>query len=80
MPRTTDMSKKSKLGILVSSKINEMGITQNRFAMKAGLTAAHLSNVLNGKQNPTLKALQRISNVSGISLEELVSTIQEDTN
>ncbi len=50
----------------------EKGLTQEKLALEAGITSEYVSRIENGKENPTVELLFKISRVLEIELAELV--------
>jgi transcriptional regulator with XRE-family HTH domain len=48
------------------------GLTVRALAAKAGMSYTYLSNVENGKVDPSLSTLKRLAQVLGVSIGELV--------
>jgi transcriptional regulator with XRE-family HTH domain len=48
------------------------GLTVRALASKAQMTAAHVSNVENGKADPSLSALQRLAAALGVTASALI--------
>jgi transcriptional regulator with XRE-family HTH domain len=48
------------------------GITQAQLAKRAGISAANLNHFLNGRREPRIKNLRKLSEATGISIEKLV--------
>lgn len=57
----------------------EAGLSQVVFAEKSGLFQTYLSRVENGKANPSLNALEVISNTLGISIFDLFELVKNKT-
>jgi len=47
-------------------------MTQVQFAKKLKIDTAYLSNLENGKKNPTLETIESIAKTLGIKVEDLV--------
>lgn len=61
-----------KLGENVKRLRIEKDITQTSLAEKLGVDKSFISNIENGKTNPTLSTITNIAKVLGIKLEELL--------
>lgn len=61
-----------KLGKNVKRLRIEKDITQTSLAEKLGVDKSFISNIENGKTNPTLSTITNIAKVLGIKLEELL--------
>ena len=53
-------------------RISQLGMTQESFAKKCGLTNAAISQIINGKREPSLKSIVKILKHSSCSFEELI--------
>lgn len=54
----------------------EAGLSQAELALKTGRSVTAISKLENGKIRPSLVTMQRISQVLGVSLDELVESFQ----
>lgn len=61
-----------KLGKNLKRFRTEKGFTQADIAKAVGVTCPYLSNIENGKVNPTLITLSRLAKSLGIRTEELI--------
>ncbi|PIR44497.1 MAG: DNA-binding protein [Candidatus Vogelbacteria bacterium CG10_big_fil_rev_8_21_14_0_10_51_16] len=67
------MSKTSqRLGLNLRKIRLELHMTQVQFAKKLKIDTAYLSNLENGKKNPTLETIESIAKTLGIKVEDLV--------
>lgn len=55
---------------------SDKGLTQERLAAEAGLDRAHISWIEQGRRNPNLVTLYRISRVLGTNLSDLLKGIK----
>lgn len=78
MSRPTDMSKKSRFGLLVCNRLKEMGKNQKYLAQETGISDYYVYQLLNGVYNPSIKLLCSISKVTGIGIEELTKAIIDE--
>ena len=78
MPRPTNMTTKSRFGMLVCKRLTQMGKNQKYLAEKTGFSQLYISEILNGKHNPSIKAIYNISKVTGISIEELTKALLDE--
>jgi transcriptional regulator with XRE-family HTH domain len=51
------------------------GITQTELALRAGLTVEELNRFIQGKREPRVKNLRKISKATGISIEKLIESV-----
>ena len=56
----------------------QMGKNQKYLAEKTGFSQLYISEILNGKHNPSIKAIYNISKVTGISIEELTKALLDE--
>ena len=64
-------SESEKLGQNLKRIRTEKGISQNKIARTLGIDRAFISNIENGKTNPTLDTIARIAKAIGVSISEL---------
>lgn len=62
-----------QLAANVRKRSKELSLTQSELSERSGVAASHLSHIAHGKANPTLSTLQRISDVLGQSVIELLA-------
>ncbi len=68
------MSKASKkLGLNIRKRRLELGMTQIQFAKKLKVDTAYLSNLENGKKNPTIETIEKIATILEVSVGSIVS-------
>lgn len=79
MPRPTNMSTKSRFGVIVCNRLKEMGKNQKYLAQETGLTQFYVYQLLNGVYNPSVKVLCNISKVTGIGIEELTKALLDES-
>ena len=79
MPRPTNMTTKSRFGMLVCKRLTQMGKNQKDLAQESGLSPFYVSEILNGKHNPSVRAVYNISKAIGISIEELTKTLLDES-
>lgn len=53
----------------------EKGLTQEKLAQMIGDTQQHISRWENGKRNPSVKTLMKLSKALEVPIEELISHI-----
>lgn len=49
------------------------GMTQGDICRKLGLDRAYISNLENGKKNPTLSTIEKIANALGVKASDLLN-------
>lgn len=67
----------------ISNRIRDLRtkkhLSQEQVALRAGITTAYLGQIERGEKNPTVKLVEKISNVLELSLSELFSDQQIET-
>jgi transcriptional regulator with XRE-family HTH domain len=58
----------------VRTHLSDRGITQGELARRTGLSQAWLSEMLNGKANPSLLTCEKIAQALATPLEGLIAT------
>lgn len=65
----------SQVNLLVGHNVRKYrkakGLTQEKLALEAGITSEYISRIENGKENPTVELLFKISTVLGIEVATL---------
>jgi len=61
-----------KLGRNIKRVRKEKGLIQADIAKAVGVSSPYLSNIENGKVNPTLTTLSKLAKALGISIEKLI--------
>lgn len=79
MPRPTNMDTKTRFGVVICNRLIEMGKTQKYLAQESGLSPFYVSEILNGKHNPSVRAVCNISKVTGIGIEELTKALLDES-
>jgi len=59
--------------IRIKELLKERGLTYGTFAQMVGSTKCYVSNVANGKQQPTLEKLEQWSKVLGVPVTEMLT-------
>lgn len=65
-------SESEKLGKNLKRIRTKKGITQGDIARSLGVSRGFVSNIENGKTNPTLATIARLANAVGASTDELL--------
>ena len=65
-------SEAEKLGNNLKRIRTEKGITQGDIAKSLGVSRGFVSNLENGKTNPTLATITRLANAVGVTTDELL--------
>ena len=67
-------SEAQKLGRNLKRIRKEKGISQGDIAREFGMDKAFISNIENGKTNPTLATIVRLAKAVGVSVEDLMAS------
>jgi transcriptional regulator with XRE-family HTH domain len=62
----------TELGRAIRARREELGLSQERFAMQAQLDRTYLSGIERGERNPSLTNLARIADALGVNLGRLL--------
>ena len=65
-------SESAKLGKNLKRIRTEKGITQGDIVRKLGVSRSFISNIENGKTNPTLSTISNIAKALSVSTDELL--------
>jgi transcriptional regulator with XRE-family HTH domain len=65
-------SEAEKLGKNLKRIRTEKGITQGDIAKSLSVSRGFVSNIENGKTNPTLSTISRLANAIGVTTDELL--------
>ncbi|MCK5096372.1 MAG: helix-turn-helix transcriptional regulator [Candidatus Pacebacteria bacterium] len=65
-------SESLKLGQNLKKIRTEKGITQGDIVRTLGFSRSFVSNIENGKTNPTLATISKLAKAIGVSMEELI--------
>lgn len=61
-----------KLGDNLKRIRTEKGLSQTDIAKSLGVSRGFVSNIENGKRNPTLSTITRLANAVGVTADELL--------
>ncbi len=61
-----------RIGHNISRLRKQSNLSQIDLAVAVGITRSYLSEIENGKRNPTIMLLQNIATVLSVSLEDLI--------
>jgi transcriptional regulator with XRE-family HTH domain len=64
-------TRKKEIGIVISKKRNELGLTQQEVADATGFSRNYISDMENGRYAPSLDALSKLAVVLNIDLNFL---------
>ena len=65
-------SESAKLGKNLKRIRTEKGITQGDIVRALGISRSFVSNIENGKTNPTLSTISKLASALGVSSDELL--------
>lgn len=73
------MDKKGLLGKRIREIRKRQGLSQERLAERASISAQYVSNIERGKENPTLDLLLRVADALKVSLGQMcdLETVEE---
>lgn len=60
--------------------LEERNMTKQELSLQAGVSISFLSDLTNGKANPSLRVMERIANALDVALPELLETTDLDEN
>ncbi len=58
------------IGLRIRRLRKELGLSQERLALKAEIDRTYLAGIESGKRNPTVASLNKIVNGLGVSMKE----------
>lgn len=64
-----------KIGAKIRELRTQLGISQEKFAMKIGMDRTYFASVELGKRNVSIVNIEKIANGLGVSLSELFQNI-----
>ena len=64
-----------KIGARIRKLRTQLGISQEKFAMKIGMDRTYFASVELGKRNVSIVNIEKIANGLGVSLSELFQNI-----
>ncbi len=64
-----------KIGARIRELRTQLGISQEKFAMKIGMDRTYFASVELGKRNVSIVNIEKIANGLGVSLSELFQNI-----
>jgi transcriptional regulator with XRE-family HTH domain len=65
------------LGQAVKARRQELGLTQEQLDLRTDLHQRWISNVENGKRNPSYASLRRLADGLGLSASELIARAEQ---
>lgn len=67
---------KRKFGLAVKQYRQELGLSQEKFALSISMDRTYYASVESGKRNISLENIEKIANGFNISLSELFKTVE----
>ena len=71
------MNLQQKLGLAIIKLRKEKGLSQEKFALEADVDRRYMSDLENGKRNPSLEIIEKIANRLEISISELFFEVEK---
>lgn len=71
------MNLQQKLGLAIIKLRKEKGLSQEKFALEADIDRRYMSDLENGKRNPSLEIIEKIANRLEISISELFFEVEK---
>jgi transcriptional regulator with XRE-family HTH domain len=65
------------LGQAVKARREELGLTQEQLYLRTDIHQRYISNVENGKRNPSYASLRRLAEGLGLSASELIARAEQ---
>lgn len=57
---------------LIKKTLEKAGMTQRKFASECGISREHMNYVINGDRLPSIPLLRRMSDILGVTADELI--------
>lgn len=73
------MNLQQKLGLAIIKLRKEKGLSQEKFALEADVDRRYMSDLENGKRNPSLEIIEKIANRLEVSISELFLEVEKFT-
>lgn len=71
------MNLQQKLGLAIIKLRKEKGLSQEKFALEADVDRRYMSDLENGKRNPSLEIIEKIANRLEMPISELFSEVEK---
>jgi transcriptional regulator with XRE-family HTH domain len=65
------------LGAAVKARREELGLTQEQLYLRTEIHQRYISNVENGKRNPSYASLRRLADGLGLTTSELIARAEQ---
>lgn len=63
----------NQIGLRISKRRQELGLSQRAFAEQLGMQAANVSRIESGEQNVTIRTLCKVAEALEMRVEELIA-------
>lgn len=70
------MSIQEKLGLTIKQLRNNLGLSQEKFALSINMDRTYFASVEAGKRNLSINNIEKIANGLGVSLSELFRLVE----
>ena len=70
------MNTQERIGLVIKSLRVRQGLSQEQLGLQCGLDQHYLSNLENGRRNPSIEVLERIASFFGYSLSSFFSEVE----
>ena len=70
------MNLQKKLGLTIIKLRKELGLSQEKFALEADIDRRYMSDLENGRRNPSLEIIEKIAKRLGISISSLFKKVE----
>ncbi len=71
------MNLQQKLGLAIIKLRKEKGLSQEKFALEADVDRRYMSDLENGKRNPSLEIIEKIANKLEIPISKLFLEVEK---
>ena len=71
------MNLQQKLGLAIIKLRKEKGLSQEKFALEADVDRRYMSDLENGKRNPSLEIIEKIANRLEMPISELFLEVEK---
>jgi transcriptional regulator with XRE-family HTH domain len=73
MARKAKIEQKPPFGQLILRELNKSNLTQKWLSAQIGVSAQHISNIISGKDNPSIRTLSEIANKLNIKKGDILN-------
>jgi len=68
---------RTRFGIVVRARRNELGISQEDFAERAGLHRTYISDLERGQRNVSLENIEKLARALSLSIGDLMKRVED---